>query len=336
MINIEGYVYDGSSTRKHPATLLASGGGQIKVIYERGEMAAQLEDVRVSQRLGNIERQFRFDNGAVFVTADNDRVDQFLKQALGKHPGGLIHMLETKSRYVVLSLLILVLAMVWSVTIGIPRLAQHAAEIAPEALVEQISAQAMEVFDDHLLAPSELHPETQAWLQQEFAKLAADYPDYRFTLHFRDGGDIGANAFALPGGDLVVTDALVELAEVDKEVLAVLAHEMGHVVHRHGLRRLFEDSMMAALLFGVTGDINSFAQTAAALPTLLVSRSYARDFEREADEFAQQVMQRHGIDDIHFANILSRIDDEGFGRHGSDFLSTHPNTRERVQRFNGE
>ena len=94
--------------------------------------------------------------------------------------------------------------------------------------------------------------------------------------------------------------------------------------------------MIAVLIFGITGDTSTFAQTAAALPLLLVSTSYSRDFEREADQFALNLMDQYGIERQHFVNILTRIEAEMDAPYGvPNFLATHPNTAERIQRFTG-
>ena len=86
---------------------------------------------------------------------------------------------------------------------------------------------------------------------------------------------MGANAFALPNGTIVVTDDLVKLAEHDDELVAVLAHEIGHVVSRHALRRVLQDSGVMLLVAGITGDIVSISSLAAALPTLLIEAKYS-------------------------------------------------------------
>src|SRR5690606_15157282 len=100
-----------------------------------------------------------------------------------------------------------------------------------------------------VLEPSRLAPERQAALRARFEALVAHMPALparyahyapRYTLDFRRG--LGANAFALPGGAIVVTDGLVEAARAaglqDDAIAGVLAHEIGHVAHRHTTRML--------------------------------------------------------------------------------------------------
>lgn len=335
MISITGEMYDGRATRRYPATLMLINRDKLKVVHHYGEFEDEFAAVEVSDRLGNIPRSFLFAGGERFVTPDNEAVDQLIVQITGKKHVSLVHQLESKFIYVVSSLAFLVLATFYFVTVGIPKLANEAAELAPQVLVEEISAGALDVFDESFLSETEVSADARQWLQQEFDVITSGYADeYRFNLVFRQGNGVGPNAFALPSGDIVVTDELIMLAENGEEVLAVLAHEIGHVVHRHSLRHLFEDSMLAVLVFGITGDTSSFSQTAAALPLLLVSTSYSRDFEREADQFALELMDHYGIEPQHFANILSRLEaemDAPIDLPG--FLTTHPNTDERLLRF---
>jgi predicted Zn-dependent protease len=154
-----------------------------------------------------------------------------------------------------------------------------------------------------------------------------------YRLELRSSKRLGANAFALPSGEVVVTDQLVELAKKDDELVAVLAHEIGHLRQRHGLRRLLQDSATVLLIAAVTGDLTSIVSLASALPAILLQAKYSRDFEREADEFALDYMKRHDIPPESFGAILLRMEERrGAAADIPDYLSTHPATRERAER----
>ncbi len=131
------------------------------------------------------------------------------------------------------------------------------------------------------------------------------------TVEFRASPIIGANAFALPGGIVIVTDQLMQLAEHDDEILAVLAHEIGHVKHRHVLRGLPQDSATALIIAGVTGDVSSITPLAAAAPTFLMRAPHSREHEAEADRHALQLMQQMGMAPHHFPAILNRMASRG-------------------------
>ena len=83
-----------------------------------------------------------------------------------------------------------------------------------------------------------------------------------------------------------MTDELVELAEEENEIVAVLAHEVGHVRGRHSLRLLLQDSVAALLLVGILGDVSTASLIVASVPSVLVEAKHSREIEAEADDFA--------------------------------------------------
>jgi Zn-dependent protease with chaperone function len=187
-------------------------------------------------------------------------------------------------------------------------------------------------MDRFLFEPTALEPERQAELTALFEGVVAtvgDDADYRLEL--RKSEEIGPNAFALPSGIVVMTDALIRLADDDGEIAAVLAHEVGHVVHHHAMRRLIQSSVTAGLVIAVTGDVGSAANLAAGLPTVLLDASYSRDFEREADEVAFDYLDARGISREELGELLVRIDEEAGRNPGrATLLDSHPASRERL------
>ncbi|MCK7469253.1 MAG: M48 family metallopeptidase [Desulfosudis oleivorans] len=80
----------------------------------------------------------------------------------------------------------------------------------------------------------------------------------------------------------------------DDELLAVLAHEAGHVAHRHGVQRIIQDSLLAFAISAVTGDASGTSQLFLGLPVMLTELAYSRDFEREADRYALDTLRSPG------------------------------------------
>jgi Zn-dependent protease with chaperone function len=141
------------------------------------------------------------------------------------------------------------------------------------------------------------------------------------------------NAFAMPGDRIVFTEKLIETAETPEEVAGVLAHEMGHVYHRHAEAQIVR-AMGIELLLKIAaggGDIGGFAG-------LLAILRYSRDAEREADSFAVDQLRKVAIDPTGLKRFFERVmkleGDRGssggvFGTV-SDMMSTHPVTQERI------
>jgi predicted Zn-dependent protease len=144
---------------------------------------------------------------------------------------------------------------------------------------------------------------------------------------------MGANALALPGGIIVITDRMVLLAGSEDEIAAVLAHEIGHVELRHAMKQITQGSAAAAMAAVVTHDASSFTVAVAGLPTILATTRYSRKFETEADEYAFKLLKQHGISPAAFASLMEKLskDHEKEGKTMS-FLSTHPVTTDRIKR----
>lgn len=185
--------------------------------------------------------------------------------------------------------------------------------------------------------------------------LLSPYPGYAPPMQLALRSGMPANAFALPGGQIVMTDALVRAAERrqldDDALIGVLAHEMGHVVHRHGTRLVIEQGVLNVGLGLALGDVSNLVATAS---TMLTSLAYRRHHEREADCFAVALMKRAGLPVAPMAELLLSLDDAGKSKtsqaapptapehadktkghssdnSGSDWFSSHPDTARRAQ-----
>ena len=160
-------------------------------------------------------------------------------------------------------------------------------------------------------------------------------------LEFRKAKGVGANAFALPNGIVVMTDEMVAVARNDDEIAAVMAHEAGHVRARHNMRHVLQNSMTVLVVSAVTGDIASISSLASTVPTLLIDARYSRDFERQADAAVAVYLKDRKIPLKRYANILGRLqadlDRKMPGETGpvKNYLSTHPPTGERIKAFQG-
>jgi Zn-dependent protease with chaperone function len=181
------------------------------------------------------------------------------------------------------------------------------------------------------LSPSTLPAARQQALAHQLAAQCRRQACPPHRLLFRDSPLFGANAMALPGGTVVVTDALVKQSHHDEEVLAVIAHELGHVQHRHSLRLALQSIGAGAILVAVTGDIGSVTDLAAGLPSLLLQSGYSRDMEHEADTYALAWLNVACIPPKRFADMLGRIDKDASDK--TSLLDSHPGTTERIRPF---
>ena len=335
MTTLSASFYDGKTSEKRDVQVHFYASGELVIRGLEDELKYPLTDVRISARVGNTPRSLYLPGGAKCETLDNDAIDALLKQH-GRHRGSAwLHIMESKLRYVALALVITTIVAWGFVQYGIPLLAKHVAQALPASVDAALGKEGLAVMDRLFFAPSELSPARQRELDAIFSDVAMASDDgHDFELMFRKSPRIGPNAFALPSGIVVITDELVTLSRNDNELIAVLAHEVGHVVHRHALRRVLQGSAVVLVIAAVTGDVTSITSLAATIPVMLVEAKYSRDFEHEADEYSLQYLRANDIPPRHFADILQRMEQSSPATSEvPSYLSTHPATRERVQRF---
>lgn len=334
MTRISASYYDGRSSIRRAVELVFTDQGQVEIRGEDLNRSFDYPELRISSRLGNTPRYIYLPDGARLEVADNDAIDFVIGQLGGYEGNRFLHLLE--SRYTTaLAALVICLGVVFSVIeYGIPLLAKQVAFALPPGVESTLGQEGLQTLDRAIFRPSTLSPSTQSKLQGLFQMLlngGAERPDTR--LEFRSSPQLGANAFALPSGIVVITDDLVRLAQDDEELIAVMAHEIGHVHHRHILRQILQNSLTALLVAGLFGDLSSIAGLSATLPTFLVQQKYTREFEREADAFAADTLSARGISVVHLANILKRLSESHGQSEGAlrDYLSSHPATEERIE-----
>jgi len=335
MTDIRARYYDGRSARAQEVTLRFDATGHLEILGDERRPRYPLQALKISARVGDTPRSIAFPDGGKCETVDNDAVDAVLA-ARGEQPyARLMHRLESVWPYIAL-LFVLTLGVVWGiVNYGVPEIARRAAFSMPVSADRALARNTLKVLDGHIFAPSEIDTERQRALKTQFDDMVRSVDSrYRFRLAMRSSAVAGANAFALPDGTIVVTDALVDLAQRDEELLAVLAHEIGHVVHRHALRGILQNSAVALLVAFALGDVLSVTSLAAALPTLMVEAKFSRDFEREADQYALEFLRARRIPLHHGSAILKRLAARGGNLPtGLEYLSSHPGIEERSRRF---
>ena len=316
------YFYDGQGSSRTTVRLkIDCQMGSIKFQLGQEQKWYRANDLVISPRLGSTPRRIETPDGCILDVPDNEAIDQLINASE----------IQVPVRYVILSVVITVL-FVWLLAgYGIPVLAKHVAFMVPVTANSVLGEDVLVALDKVIFSESQLSINDKQKLTKRFFSVAESMSDgYKFRLVFRRGGKIGANAFALPDGTVILTDELVEKAQTLSEVELVLAHELGHVVNRHGLRQVLQSSTVALLIMAITGDVSSAAALAGALPTLLVESHYSREFEKEADRVAYDYAISRGISPRHFINLLDRLSDTD-GDLG--FLSTHPSVQDRSQIF---
>ena len=327
---IAGRYFDGYSAAPTEARIEFGADGVVRVHGLAEPVAVPLAQVGISDRVGNITRRVTFPGGAVFETPENDAMDRAVEAHQLKRATALVFWLEARWPVALGSLVAVALVSFAFLRWGVPALADWTAKVLPTATDRAIGSGTLEVLDRVAFRASDLSEARQDELRARFAAMTRDLEDgHEYQLELRHGAAIGANAFALPSGIVVMTDELVELSKDDDELVAVLAHEIGHVRGRHALRQLLQAAGVSAIAFALLGDVSSISGLLSAAPALLHAK-HSRDFEREADGFAKQWLREHEIAESKFDAILCRMSAEHPGAGDVDYFSSHPATSERA------
>lgn len=208
-----------------------------------------------------------------------------------------------------------------------------------EALGEQVMAQiklTQPISSDSLLNDK---------VRQMAQPLLEQYPDRQFHFYFSGSSDV--NAFAVPGGYIVVNRGLVERAQKLNEVQGVLAHELSHVTQRHSMKNIVSSLGMIFILQTFLGDLTGLAAVLTEGSSYFLTQKFSRDFERDADDKGLQLLVDAEIDPqglVSFFEILQKVKEERMetlseenqGRLETleEWLSTHPATQERIDYLN--
>ncbi|MEM9385217.1 MAG: M48 family metallopeptidase [Pseudomonadota bacterium] len=148
---------------------------------------------------------------------------------------------------------------------------------------------------------------------------------YDYTLYIANDPQI--NAYALPGGVIVVNDGLLDAAANVGEVAGVLAHEIQHVELRHGLRSVVKQSGLALVIALMAGDASG--TLAGEVGQRLIGLRFSRDAERQADQTGFDRLVSVEADPAGMASFFDTLArEEGTGQ--AEFLSTHPASEQRA------
>ncbi len=331
MFELAARYYDPQSSRQHAVSVLVHESGVVYISGLGIEVSCRLEDLRIAAPvLGDTLESLLLPSGAKCETLDASAVSR-LRLLVGRrsHFDWVSRLEESWPAAVAATALVLGL-LVSSYVWAIPALASGITRASP-TLSHKIGQGTLSVLD-LIFDPSELPEPQQVRIRGAFHAFALEHPELPLKLEFRKAGF--ANAFALPDGTIVLTDELVELSTHEAQVLGVLLHEIGHVALGHSMRRLMETSAVGVLALAYFGDADQVTAIASGLPALYATSRYSRGEETEADTAALEGMRRHGLEAVHFADMLRLLQREaGTGEAEKQYFSSHPATHERAERF---
>jgi len=328
---MQAFYHDGSSSLAHPVQVHREG-DRIRIAGKDVELEYRIEEIRVPSRLGDTARSLLLPDGGELHGLDNDTIDRVFPQDGSLER--LVHRLEQYWPAALASIVVIALGSVAFLTLLVPWIGDQAAQRLPVEAEQLLGRQVPLILEQLGMRETQLPAETRERLSAEFAMLTegltgADH----YRLQFAHWSGV-PNALALPGGTVVITDELVDLLEEDRLVIAVMAHEIGHLEHRHLLRSVAQSASVFVVLGMALSDVSALSVLGAGLPAFLINSHFSREFEREADSYAFELLLACGRSPLDFADAMSRLagdvesDDFETRLH---YLSTHPASTERIE-----
>jgi Zn-dependent protease with chaperone function len=317
--------FDGRSTRVH-AVNLSTDGADLVVAGEGVDIRIPLADIKIDERLGRAPRRLRFNGGAFCEVRDLNALDALLS-SIG-HRDRWVDRLQRHVQFVLFSCVACALLALAAYRWVLPWAAAQGANRLPAAVVNALSQQTLNLLDGAILKPTKIAAERQEALLGKFRALRlprGGNPDS--LLLFRASPQLGANAFTLPNGNIILLDDLVALLGDDQQIMAVLAHELGHVRGRDSLQLLLRSSAVGAFWTFYVGDISSLL---AAAPAAVVQAKYSQDLEQQADDYAAALLLHNGMSPALLAAALEKLAKSKSGAGAGGYLSSHPSTDERM------
>ena len=218
---------------------------------------------------------------------------------------------------------------------------QHVGDITPEqevALGLQAAPEMVQQFGG-------LDPDTEQQArvsrigERLVSRTAAAQSPYTFQFHLLDDPET-INAFALPGGQVFITEGLLKRLQTDGQVAGVLGHEIGHVVGRHGAEHIAKQQLTQGLtgaaVLATYDPNNPSSRGSAAVAAMigqLVGMRFGRQDELESDKLGVRFTSEAGYDPTSLTALMKILDESSKGGRPPEFFSTHPNPENRIPRI---
>ncbi len=332
----EGYYLDGQTAARQRVSIQLMRLG-LHVTTERGDtLWWPYEEIRQTQGFYSGE-QVRIERGGEFAEALLVSDKEFLVQLhqIAPELATRFHdpvRRKTRARLALLAALasigILVVLYLW----GIPALSGLVASLVPVSWEERLGQAVVE----HLAPPAIRCTDTNRTpvISEILTALTTHSPTSPYTIRVILVNDSSINAFAAPGGTIVLLRGLLEQTQTPEELAGILAHELQHILNRHSTRALIQHVSMGLLLAAITGNTSGTAAYGLEGARILGSLRYSRQNEEEADAGGMRMLLEAGIDPtgmIEFLELLKKKTSESPSI--LKYLSTHPGTEDRIEKL---
>ncbi|CAK4069624.1 M48 family metallopeptidase [Vibrio sp. 16] len=326
-MRFQGSAFPPNSSVRLAAELDASSSTSLCIVTEEETVYCEVAWVEVSAPVGNLPIRFKFADGWMFVADRTPQINQWLKR---NKRSSFVEKMETKRFAWLLSVVCCIGVIVGSYVYLLPWLSEKVAHAVPDPVAVALGDKVLASLDEHW-APSELSTLEQEQIRTRVSHYLSQIEPlpYSVDIVFRSS-EMGANAFALPGGKIVVLDQMVKLAANEQQLDSIILHELGHVHHRHMLKRLVHSSILSVGVSLLTGESSGVIDNMAGVGVFFLSNGHSREAEMEADEYA-----KHNMRVIYGSSEAMAEMFEQFSQQEEfaipEWLSSHPDFDERIE-----
>ena len=330
-----GHYYDGRTSARQTVTVsLAPSGLELRLANGTRRWWAYSEIIQTQGAYANepvrLERMQPGQQIPEALVID----DKAFLQAFTEVSTGQQHQFATArkrtSRFAILGLAAMgsVAAVAVLILWGIPALAEFVTPFIPVswevALGESMSSQ--------LTPPAQrcTNSKLQSSLDTIVARLAANSSTQVYQFHVTVADTPTFNAFAAPGGYIVIHRALLEATTTPDELAGVLAHEMQHVVRRHATKALVRDLSLGLLVGATMGDVSGVATFGVQAARTLATLRYSRETEEDADRGGMAAIHAAHLDPRGMVTFFTTLKRHADGVQPPAYLSTHPDSDARI------
>lgn len=319
---------DGRSARAHPAEVEIVDGALI-IRADETQHAWPLKGLSVERHAGEARLSHRGSRDArlVMPVADWDTISGPHGKAIAKRGG-------RRETALVLGLAAMGLGVTAFVFWGVPALSGPMARATPVEFEQRMGRN----FDNQMgLLFQRCEGEAGQRALADLGRRIAAEAGTPFDVRVRAVHAPMINAFALPGGPVLVTDDLIRSARTPDELSAVIAHEVSHIEKRHVMQAVWRSLGIGLLLDAVVGGGSGAGQQAVILAGQATDMRYGRDAETEADRQGQALLHGLGLSSKGMAPFFARLDagEAGQADAAAEFMSTHPDSRRRAAAARG-
>lgn len=306
---INAYFFDGKSSTKHDCSITL----HPKVLeIEYFDNVNQLNNTirwkieyinRISVKTSEntlIYGNFPYEIIEFKKTSDFDRVVGAYPNA-GFHQSHYNKFLSFGWKGIVLCFLCVAVISVFLFQYGVPYVAEEFSKKIPKEYEAYIGKQTKNNFIHYYEIDS-----VKSTLIQDFFDELNFFSTYK--INFLVLKSETANAFALPGGEIIILSAILEIIENEEELAALLAHELSHINERHALRTISRNLSHYLLLSIIAGDVGGFSSVLLEKSNLISSLSYSRKLEKEADIEGLKYIDSSNINPKGMISLFQKIE----------------------------